>query len=136
MRPNGDVVRRPPPRACDGCFADDVPRRAAGLGQRLVTFARLASVCAVAVVGPLLSLPSWAHVPVVVGELAVGLALGNTGLRVFTATDPTFAFRVLAAAAAVGRMRAARAVWPGPPVVPPAGFEPAPPASGGRCSIP
>ena len=57
-----------------------------------MTFAQLALVCAVAVVGPVLSLPSWAHVPVVVGELAVGLALGNTGLRVFTATDPTFAF--------------------------------------------
>ena len=57
-----------------------------------MTFAQLALVCAVAVVGPVLSLPSWAHVPVEVGELAVGLALGNTGLRVFTATDPTFAF--------------------------------------------
>lgn len=57
-----------------------------------MTFADLALICLVAILGPLLSLPKAVHVPVVVGELLVGLLLGATGLRVLSAADPTFSF--------------------------------------------
>nr|WP_246308682.1 cation:proton antiporter [Kineosphaera limosa] len=46
----------------------------------------------VAILGPLLSLSRGIRVPVVIGELAVGLALGTTGLRMLDPHDPTFAF--------------------------------------------
>jgi Kef-type K+ transport system membrane component KefB len=57
-----------------------------------VTFAQLALICAVALLGPMLSLERWLHLPVVIGELAVGVLLGATGLKVLTAADPTFGF--------------------------------------------
>lgn len=57
-----------------------------------VTFAQLALICLVAILGPLLSLSRGIRVPVVIGELAVGLALGTTGLRMLDPHDPTFAF--------------------------------------------
>ena len=55
-------------------------------------FGQLALICAVALLGALLSLPRALRLPVVVGELAVGVALGATGLRVLSADDPTFHF--------------------------------------------
>jgi Kef-type K+ transport system membrane component KefB len=55
-------------------------------------FAQLALICAVALLGPLLSVPRALRLPVVVGELAVGVALGSTGLRMLSADDPTFRF--------------------------------------------
>ncbi|MFC8503893.1 cation:proton antiporter [Pedococcus sp. NPDC057267] len=55
-------------------------------------FGQLALICAVALLGALLSLPRALRLPVVVGELAVGIALGATGLRVLSADDPTFHF--------------------------------------------
>ncbi len=57
-----------------------------------MTFLQLALVCAVAILGPLLSLQQRVHLPVVIGELLVGVALGATGLRVLDAHDPTFTF--------------------------------------------
>ena len=42
--------------------------------------------------GPLLSLPRAVRLPVVIGELVVGLALGQTGARVLDPHDGTFAF--------------------------------------------
>jgi Kef-type K+ transport system membrane component KefB len=42
--------------------------------------------------GPLLASIPIARVPVVVGELLVGVALGHTGLRVVDSTNPTFTF--------------------------------------------
>lgn len=57
-----------------------------------MSFALLALVCGVALLGPLLALPNRVRLPVVVGELAVGVALGATGARVLDATDPTFTF--------------------------------------------
>lgn len=57
-----------------------------------MTFAELALICAVALVGPLLSLQRLLRVPVIVGELAVGFALGVTGLNILEATDTTFSF--------------------------------------------
>lgn len=55
-------------------------------------FGQLALICAVALLGALLSLPRALRLPVVVGELAVGVALGATGLQVLSADDPTFHF--------------------------------------------
>lgn len=55
-------------------------------------FAHLALICGVAILGPLLSLQKGLHVPVVVGELLVGIVLGATGLRLLNASDSTFAF--------------------------------------------
>jgi Kef-type K+ transport system membrane component KefB len=57
-----------------------------------VDFAQLALICGVAIIGPVLSLQRWLHLPVVIGELLVGVGLGATGLRALSATDPTFAF--------------------------------------------
>ena len=55
-------------------------------------FATLALICLVGLVGPLLALPRWAHVPVVVGELVIGAVLGSTGIGALDAGDPTFRF--------------------------------------------
>lgn len=55
-------------------------------------FGTLALICLVALLGPILSLPRWLHLPVVIGELAVGILLGPTGLGVVKADDPTFSF--------------------------------------------
>ena len=44
-----------------------------------MSFAVLALICAVALLGPLLSLPRFLRVPVVIGELVVGIVLGRTG---------------------------------------------------------
>ena len=55
-------------------------------------FATLALICLVAIIGPLLSLPRWLHLPVVIGELVVGISLGRTGLGVLDPDNPTFSF--------------------------------------------
>ena len=55
-------------------------------------FATLALICLVAIIGPLLSLPRWLHLPVVIGELLVGIVLGPTGLGVLQPSDQTFSF--------------------------------------------
>ncbi|QGF23737.1 cation:proton antiporter [Raineyella fluvialis] len=57
-----------------------------------MSFSVLALLCLVALAGPVLSLPRGSHLPVAIGELAVGLVLGATGLRVLHAADPTFSF--------------------------------------------
>jgi Kef-type K+ transport system membrane component KefB len=57
-----------------------------------VTFAQLALICAVALLGPFLALQRLARVPVVIGELAVGIALGATGFKVLDSANPTFGF--------------------------------------------
>jgi len=58
----------------------------------LVSFAMLALVSAVAVLGPLLAVPRRWHLPVVLGELLVGVLLGRTGAGLLDAGDRTFAF--------------------------------------------
>lgn len=55
-------------------------------------FATLALISLVAILGPVLSLSRWLHLPVVVGELLVGIVLGQTGLQVLHPSDPTFSF--------------------------------------------
>ena len=57
-----------------------------------MSFAVLSVVCLVALLGPLLALDERRQVPVVVGELAAGIALGHTGVGYLDASDPTFAF--------------------------------------------
>ncbi len=57
-----------------------------------MTFGALAIVCLAALVGPLLSVSRFTRVPVVIGELVVGIAIGATGLRLVDASQPTFAF--------------------------------------------
>ena len=55
-------------------------------------FGTLALICGVALLGPLLALPRGIGLPVVVGELLVGVVLGSTGIGTLDASEPTFAF--------------------------------------------
>lgn len=57
-----------------------------------MSFALLALLCAVAMLGPIVSLNRMVHIPVVIGELAVGIVLGRTGFGVVNANDPTLSF--------------------------------------------
>ena len=57
-----------------------------------VTFVQLSVVCLVAVAGPLLALPKGWRLPVVLGELLAGIALGRTGIGYLDAREPTFSF--------------------------------------------
>ena len=55
-------------------------------------FSVLAVIVLAGLVGPLLALPRAWHVPVVVGELLVGIILGGTGIDYLNASDHTFSF--------------------------------------------
>jgi Kef-type K+ transport system membrane component KefB len=55
-----------------------------------VTFATLAVIAAVALLGPVLALPGRWHIPVVFGELIAGIALGKTGIDYLHADNETF----------------------------------------------
>ena len=55
-------------------------------------FTVLAVIVLAGLVGPLLALPQGWHVPVVVGELLMGVLLGRTGLGYLNASNPTFSF--------------------------------------------
>lgn len=57
-----------------------------------MTFATLALICLIALAGPVLSLPKHFRLPVIIGELVVGVALGSTGLGWLDPTDKTFNF--------------------------------------------
>ena len=57
-----------------------------------MNFAMLAVIVLAGLIGPLLAYPQGWHVPVVVGELFVGILLGRTGLGYLNAADPTFSF--------------------------------------------
>ncbi len=57
-----------------------------------MSFATLALICLVAIIGPVLTLPAWLRLPLVVGELLVGLALGASGAGILNAGDATFSF--------------------------------------------
>lgn len=57
-----------------------------------MSFATLALIGAAALLGPLLAARSGWHIPVVLGELLAGLALGATGLGWLDSSDPVFAF--------------------------------------------
>ena len=57
-----------------------------------VTLLGLAGIIAVSLIGPLLAVPRRYGAPIVVGELAVGVLLGTTGLRVIHPNDPILSF--------------------------------------------
>ena len=56
-----------------------------------MSFTTLAVICAAGLLGPLLAAPTRWHLPVVLGELIAGLALGNTGLRYLHPSETVFA---------------------------------------------
>ncbi|KXP15075.1 cation:proton antiporter [Tsukamurella pseudospumae] len=56
------------------------------------TFSTLALVTALGLLGPVLALRKWWHIPVIVGPLVAGVAFGATGFRVLDASEPTFTF--------------------------------------------
>jgi hypothetical protein len=55
-----------------------------------MSFATLAVISLVAIVGPLLALPRRWHLPVILGELAAGIVLGTTGSVRLQARNETF----------------------------------------------
>jgi Kef-type K+ transport system membrane component KefB len=57
-----------------------------------MTFLTLAIVSVAALAGPLLALRRSWNIPILVGELLVGLALGASGFHVLNAADPIFTF--------------------------------------------
>ena len=57
-----------------------------------MTLLGLAGIIAVSLIGPLLAVPRRFGAPIVVGELAIGVVLGNTGIRVIHPTDPILTF--------------------------------------------
>jgi Kef-type K+ transport system membrane component KefB len=57
-----------------------------------VSFSVLALVGAVALLGPLLALPQRWRIPVIVGELAGGIAIGSSGFGLVNSTNSTFTF--------------------------------------------
>lgn len=57
-----------------------------------MSFATLALIGAAALLGPLLAVRSGWHIPVMIGELLAGVALGATGLGLLDSSEPVFAF--------------------------------------------
>jgi Kef-type K+ transport system membrane component KefB len=57
-----------------------------------MTFAQLSVIGLAALAGPLLALRRSWHLPVVLGELLAGIALGRTGIAYVDPSDPTFTF--------------------------------------------
>jgi Kef-type K+ transport system membrane component KefB len=57
-----------------------------------VTLLGLAGIIAVSLIGPLLAVPRRYGAPIVVGELAIGVVLGTTGLRLIHPGDPILSF--------------------------------------------
>ncbi|MDQ1485517.1 MAG: hypothetical protein QOJ62_1210 [Actinomycetota bacterium] len=57
-----------------------------------MTLLGLAGIIAVSLIGPLLAAPRRMRIPVVVGELAVGVVLGTTGLRLVHPRDGVLTF--------------------------------------------
>jgi Kef-type K+ transport system membrane component KefB len=57
-----------------------------------VTLLGLAGIIAISLIGPLVGVPRRFGVPIVVGELVVGVLLGNTGVRLIHPSDPILTF--------------------------------------------
>ena len=57
-----------------------------------MSFPVLALIGVVALLGPLLALPKRWQIPVVVGELVGGIAIGSSGFGLVHSSDPTFTF--------------------------------------------
>src|SRR5215216_8136172 len=61
-------------------------------GMIRMSFATLAVISLVAIIGPLLALPRRWHLPIILGELAAGIVLGATGSGRLHADNETFTF--------------------------------------------
>ncbi|HKU03152.1 MAG TPA: cation:proton antiporter [Arthrobacter sp.] len=57
-----------------------------------MSFFQLSLIAAVALLGPLLAFPRTWHLPMVLGQLLAGIAIGRTGLGLVDSSDPTFTF--------------------------------------------
>ncbi|NUT71370.1 cation:proton antiporter [Pseudarthrobacter sp. C4D7] len=57
-----------------------------------MSFFQLSLIAAVALLGPLLAFPRTWHLPMVLGQLLAGIAIGRTGLGLMDSSDPTFTF--------------------------------------------
>ncbi|XAS74413.1 cation:proton antiporter [Micrococcaceae bacterium Sec5.1] len=57
-----------------------------------MSFFQLSLIAAVALLGPLLALPRKWQLPVVLGQLLAGIAIGRTGLGLVDSSDATFTF--------------------------------------------
>lgn len=57
-----------------------------------MSFFQLSLIAAVALLGPLLAFPRKWHLPMVLGQLLAGIAIGRTGLGLVDSSDPTFTF--------------------------------------------
>ncbi len=57
-----------------------------------MSFANLALIAVIGLLGPLLAYPRGWHLPIVLGELAAGIALGATGFNQLHADNTTFTF--------------------------------------------
>jgi Kef-type K+ transport system membrane component KefB len=57
-----------------------------------MSFFQLSLIAAVALLGPLLALPRKWHLPVVLGQLLAGIAIGRSGLGLVDSSDATFTF--------------------------------------------
>ena len=57
-----------------------------------MSFFQLSLIAAVALLGPLLAFPRTWHLPMVLGQLLAGIAIGRTGLGLVDPSDPTFTF--------------------------------------------
>jgi Kef-type K+ transport system membrane component KefB len=57
-----------------------------------VDFGTLAVICLIGILGPLLATPTRWHLPVVLGELVAGIALGRTGFGALHPDNSTFTF--------------------------------------------
>lgn len=57
-----------------------------------MSFFQLSLIAAVGLLGPLLAFPRKWHLPMVLGQLLAGIAIGRTGLGLVDAADPTFTF--------------------------------------------
>ncbi len=58
----------------------------------MASFAQMTVIVLAGLAGPLLSASRKIMIPVVVGELLAGIALGKTGAGIIKADDPTIAF--------------------------------------------
>jgi Kef-type K+ transport system membrane component KefB len=57
-----------------------------------MSFATLALIGLIALLGPLIALPARWHLPMLLGELVAGIAFGTSGLRVLHSSNSTFTF--------------------------------------------
>lgn len=63
-----------------------------GASVTSIEFGTLALITAAGLLGPLLAVRKEWRVPIVLGELVAGVALGHTGMQILDPSEPTFGF--------------------------------------------